>query len=728
MTGDARPAGRTIGQRAGREDRAGQPLVTQVLSAIRRRKWIIIGALTASLVLGLIATLLMTPQYTAVSTLEIQRETGSFVNVEGAESKSSFVDQEFYQTQYGLLRSQALADRVATDLKLYDNVRFFEMFGAGKEWFEDGRMKANAPARDVRIRAAGGILLRNFVVRPARLSRLVGIEFTSPDPGLSKMVVDKWAVDFIQVTLERRYGATAYAKKFLEQRLAQLRQRIDSGQRQLVAYAGREGIVNLPGTGGTAGGAAAPERSLAASDLETLNAELTKATADRIQAESRINSSAGEVREALDNTAITSLRQKRAELSADYAKMMVQFEPGYPPARALSTQIDQLDRSISREEQRVTGSIRQTYQASLAREQDLKQRVEGLKEGVLDFRRRSIQYDIFQRDVDTSRQLYDALLQRYKEIGVAGGIGVNNIAVVDPAEYPSGPSSPRLFINMALALLVGMILGIGGALAAEQVDQGITDPSEVEDSLNVPLLGTIPKSAGGDVVEAIKDRKSALNEAYLSLQTNLAFSTSHGLPRTLAITSTRPAEGKTTTSFALARSLARSNHRVLLIDADMRSPSIHHLLDLDNAQGLSNYLSGSDKLDELIRASGFDNLSIMSAGPQPPSAPELLSSDRLERLIEELSSRFDQIVFDAPPVMGLADAPLVCSRMEGAIFVLESHSTQKSMAEVALARLETAGVNLFGVVLTKFDSKRAHYGYGYDYGYGYGYGDKAAQS
>src|SRR5690606_10823016 len=207
---------------------------------------------------------------------------------------------------------------------------------------------------------------------------------------------------------------------------------------------------------------------------------------------------------------------------------------------------------------------------------------------------------------------------------------------------------------------------------------------------------------------------------YLSLMTTLSFATSHGIPRSLAVTSSGPAEGKSITSYALARSIARSRRRTVVVDADMRSPSLHYAFGLGNEAGLSNYLAGDDDLDALIHATTHSGLSVLTAGPQPPSAPELLSGDRLARLIASLRDRFDHIVFDSPPVMGLADAMLLGSAVDGLVFVVEAHQTHRGTASYALRRLRSASVPIIGAVLTKFDSKRAHYGYGYDYGYGYG--------
>lgn len=704
------------------ERMAATPLIIQFVSVARRRKWLILTAIVGALLLGIVGTILVTPKYTASATIEIQREGNTLQAVQTNDTRAANVDLEFYETQYGLLQSQNLAEHVVTNLRLENNAHFFAISGGPKTWFVNGKLAPGASTRDQRLRVAATMLLAHLQVRPQRQSRLVELRYTSPDPALAQQVVNAWGTAFIQTTLDRRYEASSYARQFLEQRLAQLRQRIDTSERQLVDYARQQGIVNLPAVSGGNGQPATGERSLMVEDLSALNTELAGATADRIKAESRLNTPGGQALEGLQNSAISAFRQQRTELAANYAKLMVQFEPAYPPARAIQGQIAQLDAAIAREENRVGATLRQSYEASLAREKNLRSRVQALTMGVLDFRRRSIQYNIIQRDADTNRQLYDALLQRYKEIGVAGGVGVNNIAVVDSAEVPTTPSSPNLILNLAIALLAGFAIGIGGALLLEQIDQGISDPKDVENELALPLLGTIPRNMEGNVVSILRDRKSALYEAYLSLRTNLGFTTSHGLPRTLAVTSSRPAEGKSISCYALAWSIAQNNARVLLLDADMRSPSVHHELDMQNEKGLSNYLAGDTVLADLIHATMLPNLFVMTAGPLPPSAPELLAGSRLGELLRELLQTFDHVIVDSPPVLGLADAPLIGGNVEGIVFVIESHATQKAVMRTAVERLRAAQVPLLGAVLTKFDQRRAHYGYGYSYGYEYEYG------
>lgn len=700
-------------------------IIRQYLRIALRWKYVIIGATIACILLGLIATLLMTPKYTATATIEIAREANKVSDFQGVERETTSFDQEFYQTQYGLLQSRALSERVATQLRLVDDPKFYELFKVKSEApaFRIFNGRYTTAGRAERQRVAGEILLRSLSINPTRLSRLVDVTFTSADANFSARIANAWAENFIQTNLERKVQATSYGRDLLQRQLALQKQRLDDSQRQLVGYASAQQIINLPAQGSGTGGATTVERSIVADDLAALNASLSQAIAERIQAEARAQQGgrAGASAEALRNQAINNLRQRRAELAAEYQRMMVQFEPGYPAAQAIQSQIDQLDRSIVREESRVSGSVQAEYREAQQRENALQARVNELKASYLDNRRRSIQYNIYQQEVDTNRALYDGLLQRYKEVGVAGGVGVNNVSVVDVADVPQRPSSPRLLINLAISLLAGIGLGALAAFALEQMDEAIADPAEVERRLGLPLLGSVPKVADGTAPrDDLLDRKSDLVDAYLAINTNLGFTTEHGVPRSFSVTSTRPAEGKSTTALALATMLARAGKRVMLVDGDMRSPSVHHLGGVDHDRGLSNFLAGDDNIDALTFPMSDLGFTAMSAGPIPPNAAELLTSNRLAVLIERLLERYDHVVIDSPPVMGLADAPLIASRVEGVVYAVESHGIRSSLVKTALGRLAAANARIFGGVLTKFEARKAHYGYGYEYGYSYG--------
>ena len=697
------------------------PILLQYWQVVLRWKWVIAGIIAAALALGLVLTLLATPQYTATSRIEISREQKKVTNVEALESQDASQDLEFYQTQYSLLQAKSLAERVARQLRLATSDAFFEAHGVNPD---DGALFASNSGQPLssaerlkREKLAIELLGDNISITPIRGSALVDISYTSASAALSAQIANSWTEQFILQSMDRRFASTADARKFLEGRLADLRARLETSERELVNYAENKGIVAL-GKSKSMDGRTAVERTLVSSDLEALNSALAEATADRIAAESKATARSGGANiEALNNAAITQLRQKRAEVSSEYAKLMVQFEPEYPAAKALAEQVRALDASIAREEARVLSSRSSQYRESQRREVELKAQVEELKDKMNRQQRDSIQYNIYQREADTNRELYDGLLQRYKEIGVAG-VGANNIAIVDTAKISDDPSSPILPLNLALALLAGIGLAAVATFALDQIDEGLRDPTQVNRLLQVPLLGSVPDVEEQSALDLLRDPKSALSEAYLSIRSNLAFSTDHGVPRTLMVTSTRPAEGKSTSSLAIATVLGRTGKKVLLIDADMRSPSMHQFTGQMNKMGLSNFLAGENDWKQLIVLTESKGLHLMPAGPTPPSAAELLSSDRMLLLVRQTLELFDHVVIDSPPILGLADAPLLARAVEGCVFVAEAEGVAIRGIKASLGRLQSVHAQIFGVVLTKLRNKQAGYGYGYGYGYG----------
>lgn len=307
---------------------AAAPLLQQYMRMAFRRRWVIAGATAAVVLLGLAVTLLMTPQYTGTATIEISRDTAQLTEFEGAEGEANPGDQEFYQTQYGLLEARTLAERVANELKLVDDPNFFEMFDAvgDESAFEMANGRYVSSNRAERQRIAGEVLLENIAIEPERYSRLVDISFTSPDPSFSARVANAWAENFIESNLERKVQATSYGREQLQRQLAEYKDRLDESQRQLVGYASNQEIINLPAAGGGDRGTT-QERSIVADDLTALNSALAEATADRVRAEAKARNigDAGASSEALSNNAINSLRQRRAEREAEYQELMVRF-------------------------------------------------------------------------------------------------------------------------------------------------------------------------------------------------------------------------------------------------------------------------------------------------------------------------------------------------------------------------------------------------------------------
>jgi capsular exopolysaccharide synthesis family protein len=366
-----------------------------------------------------------------------------------------------------------------------------------------------------------------------------------------------------------------------------------------------------------------------------------------------------------------------------------------------------------------SNSLLAEYQAAAAAERALQARVAGLKGSVLNLRGRSIQYTILQREVDTNRALYDALLQRYKEIGVAGGIGTNLISIVDRGEVPGGPYSPNLLLNLLIGLGVGLAAGVGIAIALEFINDTVKTREDVRSKLGRACLGAVPKRRGkGSFVEDLKDPTSAVSEAYSAVLGSLRFTTSSGAPKTLLISSTQPNEGKSSTALALAQNFARLGSSVLLVDGDMRKPTFKAA---SNKQGLTPLLTTDASVREHVVMTQYENLWLLPCGPVPPSPADLLASGRFRAILGEAAQSFDIVIVDGPPVLGLADSPSLAGSCEGTLLVVEAGRTRTPAIKAAMTRLEDAGGHIVGVVLTKAVERAGRFGYGYEpYRYGVG--------
>lgn len=666
-------------------------------------RWLILGMVAVALAAAVIITLLSQPVYRATAVLEINPPSVEILQDAKAQPAVQN-DLQYLTTQYGLLSSRTLAERVAQDTNLASN--------------ED--IVPEDVDRASRQKAATAYLMRNFEVSPVKNSRLVDIAFTSESPELSARITNSFADGFINSNLERRYEASSYARNFLERQIAKVKGELERSERQLVAYAQQQGIINTaaaePGQG------TSDASSLAGASLVALNDALALAQTKRIAAEQRYRQARAVGNTAEVNESTSVLRGQRAVLEAEYQEKLNSFKPDYPDMVRLRSRIEALDNQIRREAGTVAGgrnnSLLAEYQAAAAEESAIQARVNQLKGSVLNLRGRSIQYNILQREVDTNRSLYDALLQRYKEIGVAGGIGTNLVSVVDRAEIPGRPYKPDLMLNLLIGLGLGLLFGIGAALVLEFVNDTVKTPDDVRNKLQLPSLGVIPKKMSREsVAEELKDHSSPMAEAYFSLRTSLQFTTAQGAPRTLLITSTRAAEGKSSTTLALSHNFARLGKRVLLIDADLRKPAF--ITGGEREDGLSQLLTNSDPLMDHVLKTEEDNLWLLPCGPLPPNPAELLSTPRLNAIITEAASHFDMVIVDGPPVLGLADAPLLGTVCRGTLLVIESGKTRTKAAIEAINRLRASDSNIVGAVLTKHLLRAAGYGYNYEpYRYG----------
>jgi polysaccharide biosynthesis transport protein len=679
-----------------------------------KHRWLFAAATVIALCFGSGITFLATPIYNASATIQIDREAPKIVDLHDEDPDAGMIgDLEFYQTEYELLKSRSLAERVVADLDLANQPGFLGT-DAVSPWTKLRQIVFGARTEDnddleARRQNAIGRVEGGLSVQPVANSALVRLSFDDPSPSWAQKIVDAVSEAFIKTSLERRYDATAYARNFLQDQLAQMKLKLEQSEQELVTYAQKQQIVNLDEQHGP----------LAAADLLAINSELARVRAQRIQNEqlwqqAEATNGLG-LPQILADPSIQMLRDKRASLEIDYQNKLSTFKPSFPDMQQLRAQINEIDRQIEAAVSVIKQSIKANYDASLQQEALLVKQLAQSTSEVLDVQGRNIGYTTRQREADTNRTLYDALLQRYKAVGVDGGVGTNNISVVDAAQ-PGGRISPSLTRNLCLALVFSLL---GSALAVyvlELLDDSFKTPEEMEQALRLPVLGLMPLLAKGMTVEeAFGDPHSALSESFRSVRTALQFSTDGGVPKSLLVTSSRPGEGKSTTSLALARNFAQLGLRVLLVDADLRKPSLHEALGCDNGTGLSNYLVGADATSKIFRRTSTPGLTFMASGPTPPNPAELLAGPKLLSLLTFAHQKFDLIVVDGPPVMALADALLLASVTIGTLMIVRACDTPKKVVKRAMNRLHFARARMIGTLLNRFDARKA----GFEYGYGY---------
>ena len=568
------------------------------------------------------------------------------------------------------------------------------------------------------ISAAAGVIVGNVAVNPVPESRLIDVSYSDPVPQRAQRVANAYADAYVATNIDKRFQANAQAKLFLEDKIDQLKLRLEESENKLLQFAQERQIVDIT-----------DKTSIAEANLASTNGALGNLISERtkneqlwqqVEAASEVN-----IPQLLSNSVIDGLRKQRNSLLIEYQEKLQTFKPGYPEMVRLNAKIKEIDDQIAKEVTTTKESLKAAYESSLTLEKKMQQRVTDLKKEVLGLQQRSIEYNILKREVDTNRELYTSLLQRYKEVDVASGVGSNNVFVVDRANQPSSPSSPNLRRALTLALVFGLGIGLATAYALERLDDKIKTPEQVELHSGIALLGVIPAYKSPDTVD---DPRSPHAEAYRSLGTALLFSTESGLPKTLAVTSTTPSEGKSSTAVAIAKHFATVGRKVLLIDADLRNASLHIKLGCDNSIGLSNCLTGACTPPECMQKTALPNLAFIASGPLPPNAADLLGGARLLSLLSVGSEIFDIIVIDGPPVMHLADAQLLANAAAATIFVVGSGQSRPGALRAAIRQLQLTRGSIIGSVLTKYDPKRSGYGYGYSYGYSYGYGEYGANA
>lgn len=709
---------------------------------VLKHKWTLLLILALACMVAAIRTFLSTPVYRSTVILQIDQATPRVVRFDKDPDQDRQVgaDDAAIRTQQELLKSRSLAERVIDDLHLDQSsgaplslAPTRELAGhdpdaAAQDVKTDylgrliaGYRKMTHPStRNAEVLGREGIIkkfLDSLTVEPVRGSRLVKVHVDNTNPALAARIANSTVQTFIAMGMERRLEASSYAKSFLEDQIKQMKAKLEDSERRLNTYAQANQILTLD-----------DKTNAVNQTYVDFAGALAKAEQERIKAEAI----AAEVKRNPDASAavvedktIQTYKEQRAKLQIEYQENLKIYKPEFPKMQQIKAQLTEIDSQIRQEIAAVTGAVEAQAQAAAAQEKLLRDRLSQTRREVLTNQDHGIDMNLLRREVDTNRQLYDNLLQRYKELGVSGNLVSNNISVVDAAEPSLFPYKPNLMANLLVGLVAGLLLGAAVVAGLEVMDDSIKYPDEVERVLGLPLMGIIPRinrkrvGAKPIAIEVHEDPRSAIAEAYRSVRTALQFSTPEGAPKRLVVTSTTRNEGKSTTSLALAINFAQMGQRVLLIDADMRNPTVHKLLGMPNDFGLSNLLSSDNRGDKMISPTIIPNLSVLTAGPIPPNPVDLLTGPKLLLLLNITAALgIDYVIVDAPPMLGLADAVVLGNQLQNVLYVVQASSTRKTQIKSALRRLRQAGLVPRGVVLTQTLQHAMPQDYESYYGYG----------
>ena len=718
-------------------------ILRDYLRVLLKRIWIVLGTLAVVFGATLIASLRTTPIYDAFGSIAINKPDPMLTSIRDGNNSVDYYDPTDLDTEVRILRSDLLSLQVISQLNL-DKLPEFGGHGVLSPSALELTTDALQPD-SARASALLGTFKGNLKVLLEPNTRIIDIHFRSPNKELAARVVNAVANTYIEQNFKTRFESTMQASDWLSRQLVDLQMKVETSQEKLVKYQKEHQILGTD-----------DKQNITTAKLDELNKELTTAESARMEkeslyrlAESGDAESAASVAAGLGQSEgkasiatsqlLDKLQAQKADLRVQAAQLNTQFGPAYPKIAQLNNQLQEIDVQIQSEMKKVTARLRGDYLAALQRENMLGAALEGQKQQENKLNESAIEYSFLKRDFETNRTLYEGLLQKLKEAGVTAGLRSNNIRQVDIARTPNSPAEPNIPRNLGFAFVLGLTSGIGLAFLLEGTDNTVRTPEQAQAISGLPSLGMIPLGAksssesnskrglivagGKEPVELVTQSRpqSQMAESYRALRTSLLLTCVGAPPKTILITSALPREGKTTTSINTAVVLAQKGTRVLLIDADLRRPSIHKTLGLGPRIGLSNVLTGGATLQQAtIRSSMLPNLYILPAGTPPPNPAELMASSQMFDMLAELREQYDHIVVDTPPTLSVTDAVVLSTRADAVVLVIRSAQTTKPALRRSRDILAQVNARVAGVLLNAVDLNSADYYYYYEYQGKYG--------
>ena len=708
---------------------------------IRRRRWTIITAFLVLVIAVTVTSFSARPVYRASATLRIEKDQPRIVKFEEVIKEDS--QQDYYQTQYRILQSRSLANRVIGLLQLDQHPEFVEPTKALNErteatvrewlvrWIPMPPPPAPEAVEDLAVTSPlTSAFLGRLSVEPIRSSRLVKIAFDSRYPDLAARAANTVAEAFIAQQLDQKIEATRYATQFLAKQLEESRGKLEESEGKLTKFLNGHDILFVTADRG------GQQQDLVSQQLALLSDALLRARGERIAKESLMTlastRSVDSLPAVLQSGVIAGRKQELATLESEYRKLTQTFKADYPRMQQLAEKMAETRQQVRVEIDRVVAALQTDYQTAVRTERELEVAVTHQRKLARGLSDSMAEYSLLRREVDTNRELFASLLGRLRETQISAALFTSNISVVDRAEVPSAPYKPNKSQNILIACAAGLLLGIALAFLFEYLDMNIKDTKEVESVLRVPALGLVPSRhavygrrarralAAADgapfALLAHSEMASVFSEAFRNLRTSLLYSTPDHPPKTILVTSPHPEDGKTSLVTNLAITLAQlGSGEILVIDGDMRRPNLHNILKIPKAPGLSTYLTGQANLEDVIVATAIPNLSVIPAGRLPVNPSELVASARFKQALETLGQRFAYIVIDTGPLFGVSDGMILAGQVEGVVLVLRQGRASRDAAQRAIRSLMSVRARLLGVILNDVEiGGSRYYGY-YDY-------------
>ena len=670
------------------------------LRLFKKRRRIIYTVFIAIFAASLLLTIATTPIYKASTRVLIEKNERSNLITNPAYVT---YDPDFYETQYQLITSSAVARKVV-DL-LYSDAAFNAYFGKNA--------KQGAEDKEARADMISKMIIGGVVVKPVKNSKIVDISYVSERPEIAQLIANTVAKAYIDELLELSMSSTQYTLQWMTKKAEEEREKLEKSEKTMQTYMKDKNFVAIEDKV-----AVVPQK------ISEINSQLIRAEAKRKEVETlynRVRGISNNLGEAETIAAIASdptvqsLRQQILKAEQQNMELSQKYGAKHPVMLRATEDLKVLKAKRDQEIRRAIEAIKNDYEMARSNEASLRRLLSETNSEALNVSDKLIEYKVLSREAETNRQLYDALVKRIKEQSITEQVRSANVLIVEKAEKPASPIKPRKLMNLLMGIILGLLGGVGMAFFAEYLDQTIKSPEDAEEKLGVSVLGMIPliKTPEHPIEQMVlKEPISAFTENYKAVRTALLLSSADHPPKKILITSAQPEEGKTVTAINLATAIAQSDYSVLLVDADLRKPRLYKALGLPNAKGLSTYLAGASDMN-IIQAGPLPNLSIITSGPIPPNPSELLSSNRLNEMIEVLGAEYDIIIFDAPPILSVADSLILSKLLDGTLVIARAGKTSYDDVRKSLKSLADLNAHVLGIVINALDATKNEYYYRY---------------